>query len=133
MALVTQAAILFSKASSGHQNAKLKSYRPNMVRGHKSKKNEVLHDHIHHYWQKSQSLLATRAAIFFNVNNLEIPQFPRGAWELIFYFCYHLKCSNQVRNLASCNLATGLKDFTKLYGVQLVKYRSNGGHLGFGL
>ena len=76
---------LVFKSSSGHQSAKLKSYWPNMIRGHKSKKNEVLHDHIHHYLQKSPSTLVTQAAIFFNVKYPEIPHFPRGSWGLIFF------------------------------------------------
>ena len=40
---------MFLKASSDHQSAKMKSCWSNMVRGHKSKKNEVLHDNINRY------------------------------------------------------------------------------------
>ena len=44
-----------SKAFSGQESARLMLYWPNIVRGLKSKRNEVLHDQIHHNWQKCKS------------------------------------------------------------------------------
>ena len=81
-----------------------------MIRGPNSKKNEVLHDHMHLESENQLSAPVVRAAILFNAKNRH---FPRISQRVIpaHFFRYGLKYSNQVRNLGGHNLVTGFKQF----------------------
>ncbi len=83
-----------------------------MVREPNSKKNEVLHDHMHLESQNQPSAPVVRAAILFN--------YKKSALSLHFpdvipahFFDYGLKYSNQVRNLGGHYLVTGSGKSTK--------------------
>ena len=110
---MTRAAILFKIPRNSLYGTKINSKLSEMVRGPNSKKNEVLHDHMHLESENQPSAPVVRAAILFNAKNRH---FPRISQRVIpaHFFRYGLKYSNQVRNLVGHNLVTGFKKFTQL-------------------
>ena len=84
-----------------------------MVRGPNSKKNDVLHDHMHLESENQSSAPVARAAILFNAKNRHFPCISQRVIPAHF-FRYGLKYSFQVRNFGGHNLVTGLKQFTQL-------------------
>ena len=84
-----------------------------MVRGPNSKKNDVLHDHMHLESENQSSAPVARAAILFYAKNRHFPCISQRVIPAHF-FRYGLKYSFQVRNFGGHNLVTGLKQFTQL-------------------
>ena len=95
-----------------------------MVRGSNSKKNDVLHDHMHLESENQSSAPVARAAILFNAKNRHFPCISQRVIPAHF-FRYGLKYSFQVRNFGGHNLVTGLRQFTQLWGFRINEFQNH--------
>ena len=119
---MTLAAILFKIPLNSLYGTKINLKWSEMVRGPNSKKNDVLHDHMHLESENQSSAPVARAAILFYAKNRH---FPCTSQRVIpaHFFCYGLKYSFQVRNFPGHNLVTGLKQFTQLCKARWCGYK----------